>query len=490
MKRLSLRARLTLVYGGLFLLAGMVLLAVTYVLVQQRMPNSFGVTVNPKEVAGLVPKPAISGLDTEQLKIYVRQVQAEAQRSALNSLLTQGGIALALVSAIAIAFGWLIAGRALQPLHQITGTARRIAGADTAGRGLHERIALSGPRDEVRELADTFDGMLERLDRSFDGQRRFVANASHELRTPLALNRSLVELAITRPGAPEEVKRLGEALLGVNERHERLIEGLLTLADSETELTERSPVDLAEVAVHVIDQALAAAIRPAIVGASPAAASLSGTAAVPGAASFPAGASLPGGASFPAGASLPGGASFPDTASFPGAAAPIVPSVAWESRGPTGGRPAARRVSARPPATQGGEASWLPTVTHQLSSAPTSGDPILLERLTHNLVENAIRHNLPESGWISVRTEQVDGQATLVVSNTGPVVPGYEIETMFQPFRRLRRERLGGGRGFGLGLSIVRAVARAHGGSVDAQPRPGGGLVVTVALPSNPTHPE
>ena len=122
------------------------------------------------------------------------------EQSALDSLLTQGGIALAVVSAAAIALGWLIAGRVLQPLHQITDTARRIADA-TAPGGLHERIALRGPHDEIKELADTFDVMLERLDRSFDGQRRFVANASHELRTPLAINRTLIEVAMTRPGA-------------------------------------------------------------------------------------------------------------------------------------------------------------------------------------------------------------------------------------------------------------------------------------------------
>jgi signal transduction histidine kinase len=385
MKRLTLRARLTLVYGGLFLLAGVVLLAVTYVLVDQRMPQPFKVAaVNPETVATKLPKAAIAGQDPENLRMLLQQVQTDARQSALDSLLTQGGIALALVSAVAIAFGWLIAGRALQPLHQITGTARRIAGADTAGRGLHERIALGGPRDEVRELANTFDEMLERLDRSFDGQRRFVANASHELRTPLALNRSLVELAITRPGASADLKQLGESLLAVNERHERLIDGLLTLADSENEVTERVPVDLADVAAHLVDQTAAKTDLE---------------------------------------------------------------------------------------------------IERELRPAPTAGDPVLLERLTHNLLENAIRHNVPEQGWVSVRTAVDGGSAVLVVANTGPVVPAYEMETIFQPFRRLRHERIGGGRGFGLGLSIVRAVARAHGGSVAARPRPEGGLVVTVTLP-------
>ncbi|AVT36196.1 HAMP domain-containing sensor histidine kinase [Plantactinospora sp. BB1] len=381
MKRLTIRARLTLVYGGLFLLAGVVLLAVTYVLVEQRMPATFGVTLNRPPAPA--PTRIVSPGDAEQLRIFARQIQNEARQNALETLLTQGGIALALVSATAFAFGWLIAGRALQPLHQITGTARRIAGAGIAGRGLHERIALDGPRDEVKELADTFDLMLERLHQSFDGQRRFVANASHELRTPLALNRSLLELAVTRPGAPAELRQLGETLLAVNERHERLIDGLLTLADSEQQVVERTPLDLAEVVGHVAEQ-----MR-----------------------------------------------------------------------------------------------TELPVYRH-LAPAPTTGDPVLLERLTQNLLENALRHNIPTGGQVWLNTATVDGWASLVVANTGPVVPGYEIETIFQPFRRLRQERVGGGRGFGLGLSIVRAVAGAHGGSVRAEPRHGGGLVVTVLLPA------
>ncbi|MEO3747158.1 HAMP domain-containing sensor histidine kinase [Plantactinospora sp. B5E13] len=387
MKRLTIRARLTLVYGGLFLLAGIVLLGVTYVLVGQQMPSPVGVKLaDVKQLApGVDPGKLLSPDNIDQLRIYARQLQDEARANALESLLTQGGIALAVVSTIAVGFGWLIAGRALQPLHQITGTARRIAGAGVAGHGLHERIALRGPHDEVKELADTFDLMVERLDRSFDGQRRFVANASHELRTPLALNRSLLELAVTRPDAPAELRQLGETLLAVNERHERLIDGLLTLADSEQRVVDRTPVDLAEVVTYLADQASATTDIPVHLRSTP---------------------------------------------------------------------------------------------------APTTGDPVLLERLTQNLLENAVRHNVPTDGWVWVSTDTVDGWARLIVANTGPVVPGYEIETIFQPFRRLRQERVDGGRGFGLGLSIVRAVAGAHGGTVHAEPRDGGGLVVTVTLPA------
>jgi len=393
MKYWTIRVRLTVLYGGLFFLAGAVLLGVTYLLVQgqldQRLGSDSDLGKRSQQIAGALGNgPTIrladgTSVSLQQLFESARAERQQLREDTLNSLLTQGGVALLGVGSVAAALGWLVAGRALRPLHRITETAGRIARAEGAGRGLHERIALAGPHDEVKELADTFDVMLGRLDRSFDGQRRFVANASHELLTPLALNRALVELAVTRPEATAETKRLGESLLTVNERHERLIDGLLTLADAEHEVAERSPVDLAEVAGHVLDLAKPGDLE----------------------------------------------------------------------------------------------------VIRALESAPTSGDPILLERLTQNLVENAVRHNVP-AGWLSVGTSVVGGQARLVVSNTGPVVPAYEIEALFQPFRRLRHERVDGGRGFGLGLSIVRAVARAHGGDAQALPRDGGGLTVTVTIPA------
>ena len=385
MKRITIRARLTLIYSVLLVLAGGVLLGVTYVLVAQSLNRRFGPPA-PNLLQG-----ADITIPTDQLdaiRRYARTVQRDSRHNALESVLTQGGIALVVVTVAAVALSWFIAGRALAPLNQITGTARRIARAGAGARGLHERIALSGPKDEVKELADTFDLMLERLDRSFDGQQRFVANASHELRTPLAINRSLVEVAITRPDASADTRRLGEALLLVNERHERLIDGLLTLADSENQIRDPVALDLADVARHVVE----------------------------------------------------------------------------------GGAPDGITVSCR------------------LDAAPTAGDPVLLERLTQNLVENAIRHNVP-AGRVCVSTDTDDNRVRLVVTNTGPPVPEYEVEELFKPFHRLRVERTDRGRGFGLGLSIVRAIAHAHGGRAAAVPGPDGGLVVTVTLPARAPGP-
>ncbi|MBX6355579.1 MAG: HAMP domain-containing histidine kinase [Micromonosporaceae bacterium] len=389
--RLTIRARLTLIYGGSLLLAGIVLLGITYLLVSQQLPGNFVVSGTKVDSSAppvaTSPPPPEAGPVTE-FQTFARKVAHDTRNDALRSLLTQGGIALSIVVVVAGAFGWLLAGRALQPLQRVTETARRIANAPAADRGLHERIGLDGPDDEIKDLADTFDVMLERLDHSFDGQRRFIANASHELRTPLTLNRALLEVAVHRNGASPEVRHLAETLLEINARHERLIDGLLTLVRSEATVTERSYVDLADVVEHVVGQ-------------------------------------------------LPPG-------------------------------PVAVRA--------------------QTEEAATTGSSVLLERLVQNLVENGVRHNVAEGGWVRVTTgTRPDGTAFLAVSNTGPVVPRYEIPGLFEPFRRLGTDRLATSPGAGLGLSIVLAVARAHGGDVHAEPRDGGGLVVTVTLPgSNP----
>jgi signal transduction histidine kinase len=264
---LTLRARLTLIYGGLFLVAGMLLLGATYALFSQQLDSSgqkYLVRINDQKlpVGGATPStglfvlnPAgdvLTGSDAERV---MDEQRARVHEAATKSLLTQGGIALLLVGGLAAGFGWLVAGRVLAPLHRVTDTARRIAAAPAAGHGLHERIALRGPDDEVKDLAEAFDTMVERLDRSFDGQRRFVANASHELRTPLTVGRALVEVAMHRKSASDDVKQLGESLLQINARHEQLIGGLLLLADSENQVITAYPVNLADVVSHVVAQA-------------------------------------------------------------------------------------------------------------------------------------------------------------------------------------------------------------------------------------------
>ncbi|MDP4502804.1 sensor histidine kinase [Nonomuraea turcica] len=252
----TLRLRLTLVYGAVFFLAGLTLLGVTYLLFNQQLTQTFEsrYASEPGKVKNLFFMKDGVLLEGPAAIEWLRQQELELRSAAITSLLTQGAIALVVVGGLAVGLGWVVAGRVLAPLHRVTDTARKIAAEPMAERGLHQRIGLEGPEDEVKTLADTFDTMVERLDDSFDGQRRFVANASHELRTPLTLNRALVELAMHRRTASADVKELGESLLEINTRHERLISGLLLLARSEQEIADRSPVDLADVVTHVVRQ--------------------------------------------------------------------------------------------------------------------------------------------------------------------------------------------------------------------------------------------
>jgi signal transduction histidine kinase len=245
--RTSVRLQLTVLYGGLFLLAGAGLLAVNYALVRSQFTLPFGVRVErppPGLPEVLSDNPGVLIVRTtagdrlmasapspgavEEVQREVETVRRELEAAALNQLLTQSGIALAVMALVSVGLGWLVAGRVLRPLTEITATARRLEGST-----LHERINLQGPQDELKELADTFDQMLGRLDAAFETQRRFVANASHELRTPLAIARTEVDVALADPDAsPAELRAMARRVLEAGERSERLIEGLLTLARS------------------------------------------------------------------------------------------------------------------------------------------------------------------------------------------------------------------------------------------------------------------
>ncbi|MEU7552256.1 HAMP domain-containing sensor histidine kinase [Streptomyces sp. NPDC044571] len=386
--RPTIRIRLTLLYGGMFLIAGILLLSIIYLLAAQALREGnalpFKIVGGQKVQVTSSTCPGVVGLEQsyDQFNAAISQCVLEQRRHALDDLLSRSLMALLGLSIIAFAFGYAMAGRVLSPLGKITRTARRVVGSD-----LTRRIELDGPDDELKELADTFDEMLDRLERAFTAQQRFVANASHELRTPLAINRTLLEVHLSDPGAPVELQQLGKTLLATNERSEQLVEGLLLLARSENQIVERKPVDLAEVASRALDQA---------------------------------------------------------------------------------------RVEA---AAKGVE------IRGEQAPAVVQGNGVLLERIALNLVQNGLRYNVPEGGWVEVTTEAQHGEAVLVVSNTGPVVPAYEVDNLFEPFRRLRTERTGSDKGVGLGLSIARSVARAHGGRITATPREGGGLVMRVTLP-------
>ncbi|WP_233447250.1 sensor histidine kinase, partial [Streptomyces albireticuli] len=385
--RPTIRIRLTLLYGGMFLMAGVLLLTIIYLLAAQALnvgsePLIRLVNGSRVEVTGS-SCPRLPGASTPAEANEILSACMQHQRAmALDSLLKRSLLALLGLAVIAFAFGYAMAGRVLSPLGKMTRTARRVAATD-----LSRRIELGGPEDELKELSDTFDEMLDRLERAFTAQQRFVANASHELRTPLAINRTLLEVHLSDPGAPIELQQLGKTLLATNERSEQLVEGLLLLARSDNEIVDRKPVDLAEVATRALDQARAEAQGKGV-----------------------------------------------------------------ELRG-----------------TQ--------------EPAVVQGNGVLLERIALNLVQNAVRYNT-DDGWVEVTTQAMPGHALLVVENTGPVVPAYELDNIFEPFRRLRTERTGSDKGVGLGLSIVRSVARAHGGRITAESREGGGLIMRVVLPT------
>ncbi|MFG1682556.1 sensor histidine kinase [Nonomuraea sp. NPDC049269] len=333
-RRLSVRWRLTVVYGTLFFLAAIILVGVNYFVVTRIVSQS----IDPG-----------SGLPEPPDRVFVQQVMVEVdgyKNRVIDSIVSWSILATVLVGLGGLAVGWSVARRALGPLQQVT---------------------------------DTFDSMLERLDRAFDGQRRFVANASHELKTPLAIDRALLQVSFADATLPAELRPVRDHLLASNSRQERLIEGLLTLAQTESELTDREPVDLAELARSALDR-------------------------------------------------------------YPG-------------------------------------------VDADLAAAPATGDALLLERVVVNLADNAVKYN-DSRGSVFVRTGSGADGSFVVVENTGPEIAPAQVPHLFEPFRRLNDDRTGSASGAGLGLSIVRAVARVHSGTAAAVPREGGELVVTVRIPS------
>jgi signal transduction histidine kinase len=182
---------------------------------------------------------------------------AASQRDqAVHTLLLYSLVGLGIMGIVSGAVGWLLAGRALRPVHAITGAARR-----ASEENLSERLALGGPDDELKELADTYDAMLARLDAAFASQRRFVANASHELRTPLTVMRTAIDVTLAKPDrTPAQLEDMAAEVRTAVDRAEALIEALLTLARSDRGTAAREPADLAVLAEDALDSA-ARAIR-------------------------------------------------------------------------------------------------------------------------------------------------------------------------------------------------------------------------------------
>lgn len=252
MKRWSIRLRLTAWYSGLFLATAALLVAGMNVLLTENLNRQAasiaGVPAGSSEpltpAAGPYPPPPSASRRAElQLGRFSDQV---LRYQWLAGAATVGALAF-----LSIGVGWWLTGRVLRPLHRITETARRLSVSN-----LHERIALGGTRDELSELADTFDSMLARLEAAVDNERRFIANAAHELRTPLAIERTAIQIGLAEPDR-ERLARVRADLLAINRRNERLINGLLLLAQAERGLEIREAVPLDEIVREALDETTA-----------------------------------------------------------------------------------------------------------------------------------------------------------------------------------------------------------------------------------------
>jgi signal transduction histidine kinase len=369
--RRSARTRLTLLYGGLFMFCGAVLLTITYVLFEQATDVTKGKGPPVQYPDRRLPDSAL----LKSAQVFRADV--------LHQLLVNSGIALVIVAVLALLLGWYFAGRVLRPVRTITATARRISASN-----LQERLALADADEEFKQLGDTLDDLFARLEAAFEAQRHFVANASHELRTPLTAERTLLQVALANPSITAEGWRsTGQELLASNHEQERLLEALLTLASSEGGLDHRERIDLSTVCDAVLLRA----------------------------------------------------ASGIDTLGL--------------------------------------------HVNTEIRSAPLDGDALLIKRMVANLVDNAVGHNVA-NGHVQVTTTVTPGgTALLTVANTGRVIPAAALDRLFQPFQRLDPRRTHHKHGHGLGLSIVRAIADAHGATVAAQARPQGGLQIHVTFP-------
>ncbi len=376
----TVRMRLTAMYGALFVVSGALLLAI-----------ASGVVVSSSQVSVTAAnQAALSPLTRDQRRIHELQAELAAAESQIHSgvshgLLVGSAIALGVMTVVSLVLGWLVAGRVLRPLRLMTAATRRIS-ADS----LHERLAVTGPGDELKDLADTIDGLLERLEGAFAAQRRFVANASHELRTPLTTMRASVDVAVAKPEpVPAQTIALADRLRAELNRVDGLLDGFLALARAQHgDLPGQTTLSLEYLA------AAALAVRADAI--------------------------------------------------------------------------AARNLTVHH--VTGSDGTWV------------TGNQALLCRMVDNVLDNAIGHNR-DGGWISVTTGTDGHLARLVVETGGDVLDAGQVSQLAQPFRRLGVDRTGSDHGSGLGLSIVDAIAVAHGGTLDLRARAEGGLAVSIGLP-------
>ncbi|MBM7785272.1 sensor histidine kinase [Tenggerimyces flavus] len=368
LRRGTVGVRFTILYAAVFLISGIGLLGLTFLI--------FDGSISRTSPAG--NQPPQGGVDATQQRIRALEEQLDTIHTQQSRQLLVGSlVALVVLAGVSLLVGRILARRVLRPLRLITGATQRIS-ADN----LDQRLAVTGPDDEVKDLADTIDELLARLEASFAAQRRFVANASHELRTPLATMRASLDVAVAKPDPAASTVALATRMRTQLDRVDHLLDGLLVLARAQHgAFADAAAVDLGDLVGAALRERSADVERKAL------------------------------------------------------------------------------------------------RVTVDLPRLPASGSPTLLARLVGNVVDNAVTHN-ENGGWIAI-TGSAGKETVLIVETGGRVFDQREVDRLTQPFERLGDERTGSS---GLGLSIVAAVAAAHGGRVALLARPEGGLRVEVAV--------
>ncbi len=462
-RRWGFRARLTALIAGVFILGGLVLLTVQYLLVQRlfatgigtistgcaddawmgragggAFPSAVDIAVLCAEVSDLGGEIGFSGGGSVS-SVLVAQTSHLSQE-VLSGLLVWSLVVLAVFAALAVVAARWLSTRSLDRIARITRATREITRDD-----LHRRLALPGPADEVKELGDTIDVMLDRLEEAFTRQERFVAAASHELRTPLTTTRAALEIPLEQGRFPADVEPEVCRALAANRRSERLIAALLTLARTghAAATAEEATADLAGLVRDALDEHTAEVeargLRIRIVP----------------------------------------GRGAEEHAGEPGLSADLDrqsgPAIAAGSVRAAGPLLAAESLPAAGPA---------PAIGPALAIGPVLAavDPTLAGIAVGNLIENAIRHNC-DGGEVRAILLREGGDVAVRIENDGRVLTPDEAARLTEPFHRGDQTRLTGP-GTGLGLTLADTVARSLGGTLSVAPRPGGGLVVRLTLPA------
>lgn len=377
----SIRFRLALLYSTILFGLAATLVAVIYIGLAHSLADQ-PVTRKVQQGFVLPNGDVVIGQPQEQIDQYL-VIEKEANQRALDTLREFAFGSLLILFLASIGVGWSVAGRVLRPIGEITDVAREIQATD-----LSRRINLEGPDDELKQLADTFDGMLGRIDDAFESQRQFIHEASHELRNPLAVIRTNIDVTLADPDAStDDLRHTAEVVQKSTERMSRLVDDLLIYARKGSLSLERERVDAADIASEAVVEFTATA-----------------------------------------------------------------------------------------------EAKDVRLECDTEAELWIDADRLALRQALANLLANALRV-APEQSTVRVSAGRKPGWIWLGVEDEGPGIAAEDQERVFQRFYRADGEN-GEARRSGLGLTIVRQIAEAHGGEVRLVSEPGRGAAFAIWLPA------